>query len=143
MANERPPDEYEFYLGRSITRVMTVNNQIVKAVWKKEQLEKYIFPSFERVFRALSFDKVEWWDLLGKVAFGGEIYLKGRKSIEPPSYTKETIDHCLKPQRALAQSLLNLVFNKEDNLTYLRDSTDIGTVGTHIKCNPGASSPCM
>jgi hypothetical protein len=30
--------------------------------------EKYIFPSCERVFRALGFDKVDWWDLLGKIA---------------------------------------------------------------------------
>ena len=65
------------------------------------------------MFRALGFDKVDWWDLLGKVAFGGEIYLESPKSIEPPSYTSETIDYCLKPQRALAQSLLNQVFNKK------------------------------
>jgi hypothetical protein len=108
--SERPPEHYR---GRSISYVMRVNNQIVKAVWKEEQLQKYIFPSFERVFRALGFDKVDWWDLLGKVAFGGEIYLKSPKSIEPPSYTSETIDYCLKPQRALAQSLLNQVFNKK------------------------------
>ena len=131
--SERPPEHYR---GRSISRVMRVNNQIVKAVWKEEQLQKYIFPRFERVFRALGFDKVDWWDLLGKVAIGGEIYLKGPKSIEPPSYTNETIDYCLKPQRALAQSLLNQVFNKEDNLAYLRDPTDIGKVGTRIKIHP-------
>jgi hypothetical protein len=113
------------------------NDQLVKAVWKEEQLQKFIFPSFERVFRALGFDKVEWWDLLRTVAFGGEIYLKGPKSIEPPSYTSETIDFCLKPQRALAQSLLNQVFNKKENLAYLRDPTDIGKVGTRIKLHPG------
>jgi hypothetical protein len=132
--SERPPEHYR---GRSISRVMRVNNQIVKAVWKEEQLQKYIFPSFERVFRALGFDKVDWWDLLGKVAFGGKIYLKGPKSIEPPSYTSETMDYCLKPQRALAQSLLNQVFNKKDNLAYLRDPTDIGIVGTRIRIHPG------
>jgi len=87
--SERPPEHYR---GRSISYVMRVNNQIVKAVWKEEQLQKYIFPSFERVFRALGFDKVDWWDLLETVAFGGEIYLKGPKSIEPPSYTRETMD---------------------------------------------------
>ncbi len=52
MANERPRDESasEHYRGRSISRVMRVNNQIVKAAWKEEQLQNNIFPSFERVF---------------------------------------------------------------------------------------------
>ncbi len=75
--------------------------------------------------------------LLRTVAFGDEIYLKGPTSIKPPSYTSETIDFCLKPQRALAQSLLNQVFNKKENLAYLRDPTDIGKVGTRIKLQPG------
>ena len=136
--NNNEIDGSEPFCGRSVSCVIGVNRQIVKAVWKEEQLEKYIFPSFERVFRALGFDKVDWWDLLRKVAMGGVIYLKGPKSIEPLSYTKETIDYCLKPQRALAQSLLNQVFNKKDNLAFLRDPTDIGIVGTHIKCHPGA-----
>lgn len=49
MANERPRDESasEHYRGRSISRVMRVNNQIVKAVWTEEQLQKYIFPRLE------------------------------------------------------------------------------------------------
>jgi hypothetical protein len=47
--NERPKDESasEHYRGRSISRVMRVNNQIVKAVWTEEQLQKYIFPRLE------------------------------------------------------------------------------------------------
>jgi len=89
MHHEKSPESKHFR-GRSVSRVVIANDQLVKAVWKEEQLQKFIFPSFERVFRALGFDKVEWWDLLRTVAFGGEIYLKGPKSIEPPSYTSET-----------------------------------------------------
>ncbi len=137
MHHEKSPDKSNHFRGRSVSRVVISIDQIVNARWKEEQLQKFIFPSFERVFRALGFDKVEWWDLLRTVAFGGEIYLKGPKSIEPPSYTSETIDFCLKPQRALAQSLLNQVFNKKENLAYLRDPTDIGKVGTRIKLHPG------
>ena len=103
--NNNEIDGSEPFCGRSVSCVIGVNRQIVKAVWKEEQLEKYIFPSFERVFRALGFDKVDWWDLLGKVAFS----------------------HC------------SIKFStKKDNLAYLRDPTDIGIVGTHIKCHPGA-----
>ena len=140
MEFDDPPDESEHFLGRSISRVIILNDQTVKAVWKEEQLKKYIFPSFQRVFQALGFHKVDWWDLLTKVAFGGDIYLMGAKSTEPPSYTEKTIEHILKSQRTLAQSLLNQVFNKEDNLAYFSEVTTILVERTLIKVDPGAST---
>ena len=127
------------FVGRSITRRMVSNNQTVKAVWKEEQLMNCIFPSFERVFRALGYDKVDWWKLLGIIAFGGEIKLKGPKFPSISDYTDETIDHFMISEIAMAKTLLNCVFNKEENLAYLRESTTIEVEATFKKCTPNVA----
>ena len=130
---ERPTDSF---VGRSITRRMAANNQFVRAAWKEEQLKKCLFPSFERVFRALGYDNVDWWKLLEIIAFGGEVKLKGPKFPNISEYTDETIDHFMISECAMAKALLNCVFSKEDNLAYTRESTTIEVAGTLKKCTP-------
>ena len=45
--SENGTEADDLFLGRSIMRVMILNDQTVKAVWKEEQLQKYIFPRLE------------------------------------------------------------------------------------------------
>jgi hypothetical protein len=137
MASDEQPSEH--FLGRSITYRLNVNDQYVKAVWKEEQLKKSIYPSFETAFRALGYDNVDWWNLLGKIAFGGKIKVKGPIFPKIPSYTDETIVHFMGSECALAKTLLNRVFNVEDNLPYSREPTAIGVEGTLKICRADAA----
>jgi hypothetical protein len=133
---ERPTS---WFVGRSITRCIAVNNQFVRAAWKEEQLKKCLFPSFERVFRALGYDNVDWWKLLEIIAFGGEVKLKGPKFPNISDYTDETMDHFMISECAMAKALLNCVFNKEDNLAYSTESTTIEVAATLKKCTPNVA----
>lgn len=138
-SNEKPPNDSKSFLGRSVSYRMIINDQTVKAVWKEEQLNKSIFPSFESAFRALGFDNVDWWKLLKKIAFGGKVKVKGPIFPEIPQYSDETIGGFMSSECALAKTLLIRVFNVEDNLAYLREPTTIGVEGTLKVCRADAA----
>ena len=125
---------YHDFYGRCITLRPLKNGQTIQIVWKELQLINSIFPSFDRAFRALGFDKVDWWHLLRRVAFGGEVELKGPRYINYPSYNEATIkDVFMLPERALAKALLNCVFNKKANIAYLREPITIEETGSGYK----------
>ena len=125
---------YHDFYGRCITLRPLKNGQRIQIVWKELQLINSIFPSFDRAFRALGFDKVDWWDLLGRVAFGGAVELKGPRYINYPTYNEEKIqDVFMLPERALAKALLNNVFNKKANIAYIREPITIEVKGSGYK----------
>ena len=71
---------------------------------------------------------------MGRVAFGGVVELKGPRYINYPTFTEETIDaKFMLPERALVKALLSNVFNKIDNIAYMRELTPFKEVGSGFK----------
>ena len=131
---ENSSDDDQFH-GRSITLFPLKNGQTIKAVWKETQLIQSIFPGFDRSFRAFGFDKVDWWDLLAKVATGGRVELTGPGYINPINNRRSIRDVFMLPERALAKALLNCVFNKKANISYMRDPITIEVKGSCFEFN--------
>ncbi len=65
-ANEPPEDDDHYFYGHLCDLGSLENEQRIRALCKDKQLRNSLYPGLERAFRAHSFDKVDWFDLLWK-----------------------------------------------------------------------------
>ncbi len=125
--------------GRCYMRVpLDEKKQLIKAVWRDTTLNESLFPCFIRLFRTMGYDSnlisLDLWDILLLVAFGGAFELRGPKSSKTWTPTDDA-DHeelnrkFMVRERAFAKELINIVFNTEANLAYLREATPFREVG--------------
>jgi hypothetical protein len=133
-----PPedDDHEFY-GHCCTIRPLQNGQTIRVLWKDKQLQEPLYPGFESTFRELGFDKVDWGDLLWKVAFGGEVALKGLRFINKQHYNASSMyDVFMLSERALVKELLNIVMSKKANIAYMKERISFKQRGVCLKFDP-------
>ena len=114
-----------------------VNGQTYEALYRTTQLNQSIYPDLKRVFEKLGFDtKVPWNELLQVVVCGGVISLKGGKFINRQTYSMDRMRHVfMKREKKLVHAIMNIVFNKEANVPYMRKVSPFEPVRTSLEFN--------
>lgn len=112
-----------------------VNGQTYNALYRTTQLNQDIYPDLKRVFEGLGFDtQVPWNELLKVVVCGGAISLKGRKFLNRKSYSIDTMRHVfMKRENKLVHKIMNVVFNTEANVPFMRKVSPFERVRTSLK----------
>ena len=118
-----PVDEHEeqggdCFLGKCAIYSFP-NGRKVKLIYKQNHLDGNIFPDLRTALDERGFEKVDFWDLLTTVAFGGTFSLKGPRFLNPRSYDLKTMKSAfMARERNLVDALMVIVFSKEGNVAY-------------------------
>ena len=129
---DEPEDEHHFH-GEMYYLTITTG-QSFRVLYKSTQLLS-LRDDLNKALEENGFDKVQPEnELLQTVIFGGAISLKGRRFINRQSYPMDTMKEVfMKRQRALVHAIMNIVFNKEANVPYMRKVTPLKGVKTQME----------